>query len=170
MYFRRGLFIMKKFAIVLVISTLVSSCEYFRAKKISHETYLEEEVQNINWREIDSYPLLATCSELSQKQEQQACFAREVSRVVQQLIDQNLPATFESFRDTAYIQFFVSEKAEILISDIRIGNPTMQLLPNLEEVLMSCTDSLKLVAPAYKRGIPVKTQFTLPVVLRSNEL
>jgi hypothetical protein len=161
---------MKKIATVLVFTGLLTSCQYFQAERISKETYLEEEVESINWREVDRYPLLESCSELSDKTQQQRCFTQRVSQVVQAMVDHNLSTTAQSVSDTIYLEFFVSEKAKLLITDLRIGRNIQAALPELEALLLTCTDSLKLVAPAYKRGIPVKTQFTLPVVLRSKEL
>jgi len=161
---------MKKIASVFVITGLLTSCQYFKAERISQETYLEEEVESINWREVDRYPLLASCSELSNKIQQQRCFTQRVSKVVQAMVDHNMATTSQAVSDTVYLEFFVSEKAELLITDLRIGPHVQDALPELEALLMTCVDSLKLVAPAYKRGIPVKTRFTLPVVLRSKEL
>jgi len=40
--------------------------------------------------------------------------------------------------------------------------------PNLETLIHSSIESLKPLAPAYKRGIPVKTRFTLPVIVKTN--
>ena len=42
-------------------------------------------------------------------------------------------------------------------------------LPRLEETLRKKIDSIALTAPAYKRGIPVKTKFTLPIVLQTDD-
>ena len=157
-------------AFILALSWLFSSCQYFKAEKVSRQTYLQEEVESINWSEIDSYPLLQGCSELSEKEEQKRCFAREVSRVVQAIVSQNMATTNRQLRDTVYIQFYISEKPELLITDIAIGASTLEVLPDLEALLLGSTDSLTLIAPAYKRGIPVKTRFTLPVVVYSEKL
>jgi hypothetical protein len=37
----------------------------------------------------------------------------------------------------------------------------------LKQWILESVDSMKLVAPAYKRGIPVATYFALPIVFTS---
>lgn len=160
----------KNFALLLILLSVLASCQYFKAEKISRQTYLKEEVESINWKDIDSYPMLDGCSELSEKEQQKRCFTDKVSRVMQAIISRNMATTNLQLKDTVYIQFLISEKPELLVTDIVIKAETLEVLPNLEALLRGSTDSLILIAPAYKRGIPVKTSFTLPVVFYSTQL
>ncbi len=70
--------------------------------------------------------------------------------------------------DTVKVKFEVSSKGELSIRDIEIDTLLQKEFPHLEQWLMQSIDSLQPVAPAYKRGIPVKTQFTLPVIIKTN--
>jgi hypothetical protein len=70
--------------------------------------------------------------------------------------------------DTIKVNFEVSREGKLSILQIKMDTLLQKDFPNLEAWLLQSIDSLKPVAPAYKRGIPVKTQFTLPVIVKTN--
>ena len=57
----------------------------------------------------------------------------------------------------------------ILLRKSRINRWNWAYQKIMESTLESI-DSIKVVAPAYKRGIPVNTEFTLPIILKTQGL
>lgn len=78
-------------------------------------------------------------------------------------------ASLKDLNDTIILSFSISEKAQISILEMQIDSLLQRAFPNLKDSLKYSIDALQLVAPAYKRGIPVKTQFTLPIVVTTEE-
>ena len=70
--------------------------------------------------------------------------------------------------DTVKVNFEVASDGKLSILEIKMDTLLQKEFPNLETWLLQSIDSLQPVAPAYKRGIPVKTQFTLPVIIQTN--
>jgi hypothetical protein len=73
----------------------------------------------------------------------------------------------KDIHDTVYLDFSIHKNATLEVTKITMDSMLSQVLPVLKDRLMETISELKLVAPAYKRGIPVETKFTLPVVIQT---
>jgi hypothetical protein len=65
------------------------------------------------------------------------------------------------------LAFNISNTGEISNLNIEMDTVIEKEIPFLRQWLVECIDSLPQAAPAYKRGIPVNTKFTLPLVIKS---
>lgn len=159
---------MKNPLAIILIFLLATSCQYFETEKISSETILEEELKTIDWKEVDTYPTFQNCENFTEKPQQKDCFINTISsHLYQSVNDKNILAV-RAIHDTVLVAFSVSNKGELVVSNITIDSLLQKEFPQLEEWILKSIDSLQPVAPAYKRGIPVKTQFTLPVIIQTN--
>ncbi|MBT0606811.1 hypothetical protein [Aequorivita echinoideorum] len=159
---------MKYLIIVLLFSIAASSCQYFETEKVSSEKIYKEEIEAIDWKEVDRYPSFIHCDSIAEKPEQKQCFINTInSRLYQSISDKNIIAVHEVY-DTVLVDFAVSNKGNLSILQIEMDSVLKKDFPNLEDLLLKTIDSLQPIAPAYKRGIPVKTQFTLPVIIQTN--
>jgi hypothetical protein len=68
------------------------------------------------------------------------------------------------------LAFSINNKGKLLVTNIVIAPSIQQEFPQLNSWLLEGIDTLHPVAPAYKRGIPVATQFTLPIIIKTKEL
>ena len=80
--------------------------------------------------------------------------------------DQNL-TIMKTIHDTILLDISVSNTGVIQVDRIEMDSLLVNHFPNMDEVLSNSIDSLSLVAPAYKRGIPVNTRFMLPIALNT---
>ena len=158
-----------KYAFLLAISILASSCQFFETEKISSETFYDEEIKTIDWKDVDQYPVFKSCETFSEKNEQKSCFENTLSSYLFEAVTNNKDVSIRSLHDTMYVKFSVSEKGKLSIKNIEMDSLTRAELPRLEEKIQHKIESITLTAPAYKRGIPVKTKFTLPIVLQTEE-
>ncbi|AFL81098.1 hypothetical protein Aeqsu_1614 [Aequorivita sublithincola DSM 14238] len=157
----------KRFHFVFLL-LLATSCQFFETEKVSSENIYEQEMKTINWKDVDSYPSFSNCENALEKPEQKECFINTIStQLYKSLNHEEIVATRDIY-DTIKVNFEVSSKGQLSILQIKMDTILQKEFPNLEIWLLQSIDSLKPVAPAYKRGIPVKTQFTLPVIIRTN--
>ncbi|MCH2490399.1 MAG: hypothetical protein MK211_09645 [Flavobacteriales bacterium] len=159
---------MKHAIFSLFLLVLASSCQFFETEKISTETFYEEEIKAIDWKDVDQYPVFAECSDFSEKKALRSCFESTLSNNLYQSIQTRNIVASQPLLDTLMLEFLVSENATLSVVNIKMDSLTRKQFPRLENWLVQHIDSLALVAPAYKRGIPVKTHFTLPVVLQTH--
>ena len=154
--------------LLLLISGGLSSCQFFETEKISSETFLEEEIKSINWKDIDQYPVFQNCENETELASQKSCFETTLISHLYQSIQSENTIVSEDINETIIIDFMVNEKGELSISNMKIDSVLKNQLPLLENKIIQGLDSLQPIAPAYKRGIPVKTTFKLPIVIKTN--
>ena len=147
---------------------LVTSCQFFETEKVSSEDIYKEEIRTIDWKDVDRYPSFSNCENTLEKPEQKDCFINTInSQLYKSIRKEAMIATREVY-DTVKVNFEVSSQGELSILEIKMDTVLQKEFPHLETWLLQSIDSLQPVAPAYKRGIPVKTQFTLPVIIKTD--
>ncbi|MAP80158.1 MAG: hypothetical protein CL526_03620 [Aequorivita sp.] len=147
---------------------LATSCQYFETEKVNSEKIYNEEIKAIDWKDVDRYPSFAECENTLEKLEQKQCFINTIStHLLQSISDKNL-VTVQEISDTIKVNFEINSQGDLRILEIKIDSLFQREFPELESWIVQSIDSLKPVAPAYKRSIPVKTRFTLPVVIQTN--
>ena len=158
---------MKKTLVLLFLSFLFVSCEEFQTRKISSEEILSEETRDFNWHEVDQYPAFAECRNITEVEAAKACFGNKVSTYFFSRLEAKQPVVTEEIDDTLYLYLRISEKGTPTIDSMEIDSLVLDQLPEIDEWLYASVDSLPKIYPATKRGIPVKTTFRMPVVIKA---
>ena len=159
---------MKHSFLFILFLLLATSCQFFETEKVSSEKIFKDEVKSIDWKDIDSYPSFSNCENAIEKPQQKDCFINTIStQLYKSISHEGLVATRDVY-DTVRVNFQVSSKGELSIVEVKMDSTLRREFPNLETWILQSIDSLSPVAPALKRGIPVKTQFTLPVIIKTN--
>ncbi|HMI08180.1 MAG TPA: hypothetical protein VK528_11575 [Flavobacterium sp.] len=151
--------------ILLLFPLFFSACQYFNTQVPSEEALLKKELQSINWNEVDEFPSVVSCDSVTDKEQKKQCFFEYLTELIQDKLNADTLAILDPKLDTINVKVTV------------LPNATMQFEPQLSDSLTynrSKIDSIikmRLVDfpeihPALKRGMPVKTQFVLPVILK----
>jgi hypothetical protein len=145
---------------------IFNSCQYFDKQIPSEKELLQKELKSINWKEVDEYPSVVDCEKIEDKKQRQQCFFE----VLTQLIQDKLRV------DTLSILYPELDTIEVKVTIF--PNATMQFEPQfpkdsvaydktkIDSILKVRLVDFPKINPAIKRGIPVKTQFILPVILK----
>ncbi|SRX51978.1 hypothetical protein [Aequorivita sp. CIP111184] len=157
----------KRFHLVFLL-LLATSCQFFETEKVSSEKIFKEEMQTIDWKDVDRYPSFLNCKNTLEKPEQKECFINTISSHLYQSISHEEMIAVHDVYDTIKVDFEVGSSGKLTILEIKMDTVLQKEYPNLEKWILQSIDSLQPIAPAYKRGIPVKTQFTLPVIIQTN--
>lgn len=147
---------------------LVTACQYFETEKVSSEEIYKEEIQTIDWSEVDDYPTFANCEDKIEKLAQQQCFIQTITSHIYEAVGKGNIVAVREIQDTLKLNFEVNNEGRLSILNIEIDSILQTEFPNLKRLIVNSVDSLQPVAPAYKRGIPVKTQFTLPIIIQTD--
>ena len=159
---------MTKGFLLIFLLFLATSCQFFETEKVSSEEIYKEEMETIDWKDVDRYPSFSNCKNQLEKPEQKDCFINTISSHLYKSISSEKMVSVREVYDTVKVNFEVSKNGELSILEIKMDTVLQKEFPNLEAWILQSIDSLKPVAPAYKRGIPVKTQFILPVIIQTN--
>lgn len=140
------------------------SCDTIFLKK--QETTKKTVLKPIDFNSIDAYPLLPECKELSSRIQQEQCFYTMLSKRIQESINKT-PILLDSVsKGIIIVKLQVSELGKITISSIVTPNKIRQNRIKLASLIRASVVNIPKITPATKTGIPVTSEFTLPIVVR----
>jgi len=156
---------LKQYSLFLVF-IFFNSCQYFDKQVPSEKELLQKELKAINWKEVDEYPSVVDCDKIEDKKQRQQCFFEVLTQLIQQKLCNDTLAMLYPELDTIEVKVTV------------FPNATMQFEPQfpkdsvaydkikIDSILKARLVDFPKINPAIKRGVPVKTQFILPVILK----
>lgn len=158
-----------KYFFPFLVLLVFNSCQYFEKQVPSEKTLLQKELKSINWNEVDEYPSVADCDKINNKKQRRQCFFEIMSKLIQEKLD----------LDTLSVLYHELDTIEVKVTIF--PNSTMKFEPQfpkdsvaydtikIDSILHASLVDFPKVNPAIKRGIPVKTQFVLPVILKEKK-
>ena len=156
----------KQFIALFLILICGTSCDYFRKPVPSKKDLLENELKAIDWNQVDQYPSIVECENIEDKAQRQQCFFEYLTSIIQQKLSQDTLPFSGIEIDTIIVKVTVFPDATI---DFEPQFPKDSVAYDTIKIDSLLTEKLKdfpRINPALKRGIPVKTQFILPVILK----
>lgn len=132
----------------------------------SEKDLLQKELKAINWKQVDEYPSVADCENIDNKVQRQQCFFEVLTQLIQQKLSIDTLSVLYPKLDTIEVKVTI------------FPNATMQFEPQfpkdsvaydrikIDSILKARLVDFPKVNPAIKRGVPVKTQFILPVIIK----
>jgi hypothetical protein len=155
-----------KYYSFFLVFIFFNSCQYFDKQIPSEKELLQKELKAINWKEVDEYPSVADCEKIEDKKQRQQCFFEILTQLIQEKLSVDTLSVLYPELDTIEVKVTV------------FPNATMQFEPQfpkdsvaydrikIDSILKARLVDFPKVNPAIKHGIPVKTQFILPVILK----
>lgn len=159
---------MKYGFLILFLLSVCTSCKYFETEKITSEEFLEEELKSITWNEVDTYPHFPECAESLDKPAQKECFESTLRNHIQTQLLQKELISIEALHDTVFMTIDIDNSGEITLAETTGDSITFAELPELKYWLEESIAILPKTQPALKRGIPIHTRFTLPLVVKTD--
>lgn len=157
---------MRKISILLFLCVF-SSCGWLVSKEEKTRELVQKELQEIDFNSIDSYPLFENCDETQTPAGQRECFEREVLSNCSKILNQ-YEFTVDSAADkTVYVDFLVDKDGRVAVLNIEKDETIAARMPEFDKLITRGLKDLPPLAPALKRGIPVKAKFRIPIVLNS---
>jgi hypothetical protein len=150
----------------LLVFILFNSCQYFDKQVPTEKELLEKELKTINWKEVDEYPSVVDCEKIENKTERQQCFFDILTQLIQQKLSVDTLAVLYPELDTIEVKVTVFPNATIKFEPQFPKDSVAYDKIKIDSILQARLVDFPKVNPAIKRGIPVKTQFILPVILK----
>ncbi|RTY99988.1 hypothetical protein EKM02_08785 [Flavobacterium sp. RSP49] len=151
---------------LFLVFIFFNSCQYLDKQIPSEKELLQKELKSINWKEVDEYPSVVECEKIEDKKQRQQCFFDVLTQLIQEKLSVDTLAILYPELDTIEVKVTV------------FPNATMQFEPQfpkdsvaydkikIDSILKVRLVDFPKINPAIKRGIPVKIQFILPVILK----
>lgn len=159
-----------KYIQIILLLVVTTSCQFFETEKVSTETFYKEELKTIDWKEVDQYPVFSECETSTEKAMQKRCFEQTLSDHLRQSLKNHNAIALHDLNDTVKLAFSIANTGKLMVTNINMPPSIEMEFPLFHDWLLEGIDTLHPVAPAYKRGIPVATKFTLPIIIKTNNL
>jgi len=142
----------------------LGSCSYFFPKQNALNTPEIDTV--IDFTTVDAYPLFPECKNISEREKQKICFQIKMVEHINSLLKQHPLKTKTAQNDTLLVTLKVlqSGKTQFIKVTSRSKNKDYE---NLLDSLLKRYAKIPTLQPAIKHGMPVTTQFELPVIIEN---
>lgn len=156
---------MKQYYLFLLF-ILFNSCQYFDKQVPSEKELLQKELKLINWKEVDEFPSVVDCDKIENKEQRQQCFFEVLTQLIQEKLSVDTLSVLYPELDTIEVKVTVFPNARIQFEPQFPKDSVAYDKIKIDSILQARLVDFPKINPAIKRGIPVKTQFILPVVLK----
>ena len=157
---------MKKIFPILFLSLLLlQSCRFFEPVP-SQEVLLKKELQSINWKEVDEFPSVSDCEKITDEAMSRQCFFDFLTTAIQERLSVDTLSILYPQLDTIQVMVTVFPDASLKFEPQFPKDTVAYDTIKIDSILHARLVDFPKINPAIKRGIPVKTQFILPVILK----
>lgn len=156
---------MRKVIVLFFLALVSSSCQNLQKPEISEEELLQQELKKINWTQVDEFPSTATCDSIKDAATRKQCFFDFLTITIQQKLDLDTLSILYPQIDTIQVKVTVYPDSRLEFEPQFPSDSLAYDKIKIDSILHSRLTDFPKINPALKRGIPVKTQFVLPVIL-----
>ncbi|NMH28480.1 hypothetical protein [Flavobacterium silvaticum] len=150
--------------IYLLLLFLLASCQLIDRQVPSKDELLEKELKSINWEEVDEWPSVSACDSAADKEARKVCFFEFLTQNIQQRLESDTLAVLYPEFDTIAVKVIVNANSVVEFQP-RLTDSISYSAKSIDSIIQARLADFPKVNPALKRGLPVKTQFELPVIL-----
>jgi hypothetical protein len=158
---------MKKIIQLLFLLLAIQSCQYFEKQVPDEQELLEQELKKINWDEVDEFPSVLQCDTIKDAEIKRQCFFDYMAQTIQERIGIDTLRFEYPEIDTINVKITVNPDSSLQF-ETQYPNDSIALADKtkIDSILTSRLSDFTKVEPAIKRGVKVKTQFVLPVIIK----
>lgn len=132
----------------------------------SEKELLQKELKSINWKEVDEYPSFVDCDKIEDKASRQQCFFEYLTQLIQEKLSTDTLSILYPELDTIEVRVTIFPNSKMQFEPLFPKDSVAYDTVKIDSILHARLVNFPTVHPAIKRGIPVKTQFILPVILK----
>lgn len=145
---------------------LFNSCQFFDKQVPSEKELLQKELKAINWKEVDEYPSVIDCDKIDDKKQREQCFFEVLTQLIQQKLSNDTLSILYPELDTIEVKVTVFPNATMQFEPQFPKDSVAYDTVKIDSILKARLVDFPKINPAIKRGLPVKSQFILPVILK----
>ncbi|MEO0039051.1 MAG: hypothetical protein RIQ59_2262 [Bacteroidota bacterium] len=152
---------------LFLLVILFQSCQYFEKQVPNEKDLLDQRMKEINWKEVDQYPSIVDCEKLTDPAQRKQCFFEFMQSTIQQKLSIDTLKILFPKLDTIEVKVTINSDACLQFEPQFPSDTIAYDTIKIDSILKIKLVDFPKVNPAIKRGIPVKTQFILPVIIKT---
>ncbi len=139
------------------------SCSYVESAFQKTPTPVLDTV--VDFKSVDTSPSFPACDSLLGAAKT-SCFSIVLHQRFSENLAQHSLRSKDSIDTVISIDLLIDTQGVILVKQVHATTKLLELLPTLDSLLRKSVQELPKVYPAIKRGIPVATQYQLPIRIK----
>ena len=156
---------MKKTILFFLLLSVIS-CQYFEKQVPDEKELLKQELKKINWDEVDEFPSVLQCDTIKDSEIKRQCFFDYLAQTIQERIGIDTLQMLYPEMDTIEVKVTINPDASLQFEPQFSKDSVTYDKVKIDSILTARLSDFPKVEPAIKRGIKVKTQFVLPVIIK----
>lgn len=158
---------MKKLIQLFFLLLIFNSCQYFEKQVPDEKALLEQELKKINWNEVDEFPSVLQCDTIKDAEIKRQCFFDYMAQTIQERIGIDTLRIEYPEIDTINVKITINPDSSLQF-ETQYQNDSIPIADKtkIDSILNSRLSDFPKIEPAIKRGVKVKTQFLLPVIIK----
>ena len=148
---------------------ILGSCNLFTSKEEKVQELVDIQMQDINWNDVDTYPMFANCDENSEKAIQKGCFEATFLKHFSSALEGTDFIKEATNGGSMVLHFSVDNAGTITVLSIEKDSVMEAQFPEFMERIAKILTEIPELKPAVKQAIPVRVKFTLPITLNTSE-
>ncbi len=150
----------------MLVFIFLSSCQYFDKQVPSEKDLLQKELNAINWKEVDEFPSVVYCEKIENKAQRKECFFEVMTQLIQEKLAVDTLSVLYPELDTIEVKVTILPNATLQFEPQFPKDSVAYDTIKIDSILKARLVDFPKINPAIKRGITVKTQFILPVIIK----
>lgn len=150
--------------IVIFCGFLLTSCEFFKKREFTPTIAIDTIV---DYNSVDIFPLFPSCDSIPSQEKQKICSQIKLSEHIYASLSDYQIVTSEKINDTILVKINIDKTGKTSLLNLQSSAFINEQIPNLRKIISSGVDKIPQLKPAIKRGMPVTTEFTLPIVVKN---
>ncbi|TVZ56879.1 hypothetical protein OD91_2181 [Lutibacter sp. Hel_I_33_5] len=148
----------------LLIFTIIS-CDLFYPKKSQNNSINTV----VDFSTIDVYPSFKNCDSIIDKTKKTTCFRNTIHNKISEQFKNHSLTIKDTIDEVVYVDVLINSKGNISLKKITSTEKLKEQLPKLDSIIKVSVTNLPVIFPALKRGIPVSTEYQLPIKVLLND-
>lgn len=147
--------------ICLMIS--FTSCEYISFEKNKN---IEKIDMDVDFTSVDVSPSFKVCDSLIDKDKKNSCFRSTIREEIANSLAKYSIKVKQPLDETITVTIIINSNKQVNLANIGASESLRKEIPALDEMIEKSIADLPDIYPAIKRGIPVTTQYQLPIRIK----
>jgi NAD-specific glutamate dehydrogenase len=148
-----------------LIILMGSSCEFFNLKKKSQ---LQEVDTIIDFSSVDVFPTFDACKSFIDKEKKTDCFRNTIHQHISKNLAENKIEVKNPVKEIVNVVVLINNEGNVSIQKITTSGILKTEIPTIDSLITASLQNLPRLSPATKRGIPVATQYQIPIQINVN--
>ena len=154
------------FSFLIVLVFCVSCNELSFTKKNKTNALIDS---LLDFSSVDVSPSFKVCDSIIDKSKKTDCFRMTIHQKIGEELAQYSFTIKDSISEIVWIDLRINSKGLIAIDEIESPEKIKKELPELDSLLDVSIKKMPIIFPALKRGMPVTTQYRLPIKIQLKE-